>query len=629
MKKDSRAWNCVSKAALGLAGLCLCLLPAGVRAQEQQQGLCALVKIVISQQLTLERVGFLATLQITDNDPNNPITGFNANNYWTNIHYEPGSNFKDTYLNIFDYVGLGAYSYTVTYANIPPNTNPPVTTLMFAGPSSFANGVYYVTPATQMYFLCQDAAPVTIYDSLDGAPFAMALPFNLTVPGPHQLSFYAKDTSGNQETNHTVTLILPGPGSLGFSSVSASAQPLFNPGGALSIRPGAVPITFQASPNPLALKAQLDIFQGAVGWATVSNVPASPTAATSASLSIGGALVDFYTYQLNSGAWSAERAVTSPLSLSGLPAGNNTVAVLGRSQYGTCLDPSNAVMVSWVVDPSAPATTVTGAPATPSLAGSAQLTVGGRGVTNYKWALGTVGQNYYRAPTAVTTPILLTNLAAGPQVVDVLGQANGVFQPTNSPTSVTWTINPLYGYDQSALPNVLSVAFTNTGGGPVTYNWNGLSSAGVIQPPGWYTVRMAIADPLGNTNFTFALVQVGALAGTNAVLADVTRGPQNPSARGRWAVWQDQSDGHFEIYAQDVTASNSPSLASFTRLFITTGLSGQTRGTWNWTSMASTCSATGRSESRTRRKTKPSPISTESGSCAWRIPSAPGPATDA
>ena len=59
-----------------LVSLILLLLPSPGLAQEQQQGLCAQVKIVISQELTLERVGFLATLQITDNDPNDPITDF-------------------------------------------------------------------------------------------------------------------------------------------------------------------------------------------------------------------------------------------------------------------------------------------------------------------------------------------------------------------------------------------------------------------------------------------------------------------------------------------------------------------------------------------------------------------------
>ena len=48
-------------------------------AQEQFSGLCAPVTIVLSQTLTIERIGFQATLQVTDNDPNNPITDFAAN----------------------------------------------------------------------------------------------------------------------------------------------------------------------------------------------------------------------------------------------------------------------------------------------------------------------------------------------------------------------------------------------------------------------------------------------------------------------------------------------------------------------------------------------------------------------
>src|SRR5208282_1678498 len=50
-----------------------------VWAQEQNSGLCAPVVISLSQQLTLERIGFQATLQITDNDPKNPISDFAAN----------------------------------------------------------------------------------------------------------------------------------------------------------------------------------------------------------------------------------------------------------------------------------------------------------------------------------------------------------------------------------------------------------------------------------------------------------------------------------------------------------------------------------------------------------------------
>src|SRR5208283_5169486 len=127
--------------------------------------------------------------------------------------------------------------------NPPAGTNAPVTTLQFAGPSTYANGVYYVTPQTQMYFLSQDVLPVAILDSLNGSPFALALPFRLPAPGTYQLSYYATNTAGIQEATHTATLVLPGPGSLGFSSSAVPSQPIVNPGNALSVRPGDVPIT--------------------------------------------------------------------------------------------------------------------------------------------------------------------------------------------------------------------------------------------------------------------------------------------------------------------------------------------------------------------------------------------------
>jgi beta propeller repeat protein len=478
----------------------------------------------------------------------------NTNNYWTNIHYEPTNNIKDTYLNIFDLVNQGTYTYTVTYTNIGVNTNPPVTTLMFAGPVVFTNGAYYITPATQMYFTSQDASPLTIYYSLTNGPFQIAIPFTLSNPGQYLVTYYAQDINGLQESNHTATLILPGTGSLGFASTSVPAQPLYAPGGALSVRPGAIPLSFQASADATAVNAQLDVFQGVVGWATVSNAPASPTASTTATLSVGGVNVDYYIYQLNGNAWSAEQPVGTPLFLSGLAAGSNSVSVLGRSQYGAYMSAASATTVSWVVNSAAPATTISGAPATPASGYGAVLSVGGAGVTDYRW---TLDNNYYRATASVSSPIVESNLAAGPHVISVLGGTNGVDQATNVPTSVAWTVNPLYGYDLSALTNVTTVVFTNIGTGTVNYSWNGANAAGIAKPPGWYTVRITLADQLGNTNFVVGLVQIGALSGTNLVLANFNRGPQGPQGRGRWVVWQDQSDGNWEIYAQDVTASNA------------------------------------------------------------------------
>ena len=62
--------------ALGLVAVLACVPRAW--SQQQQQGLCARVKIVILQELALERVGFEATLEITNNDGDDPLTDFFA-----------------------------------------------------------------------------------------------------------------------------------------------------------------------------------------------------------------------------------------------------------------------------------------------------------------------------------------------------------------------------------------------------------------------------------------------------------------------------------------------------------------------------------------------------------------------
>lgn len=476
----------------------------------------------------------------------------NPNNFWTNVHYEKPNNFEDFYLNLFDLASAGPYTYAVTYGSPVVSTNPPVTALLFAGSANLASGVYYVTPDTQMYFISQDVTPVNIVYSLDGGVFQPALPFSLSAAGLHQVVYYATDANGLRETNHTVLLALSGVGSLGFAGFNIPAQPIYAAGDAMSVRPGSLPISFQALPDPVVVNARVDVFPGVVGWPTVGGVPSSPTAATAASLVVAGQNVDYYLSRLNGQGWSAEQPVASPLVFSGLPAGTNTVSILGRSRFGTYLDPTNALNVTWVVDPASPATAIGGTPASPTHLSSAQFTVGGTGVTAYEW---TLDNGYYRPETPIGTPVVLTNLTPGSRLLSVLGKAAGVYQPTNVPTTVAWTYDPLYGYYQGPWNSLRSAAFTNIGTNSVTFTWDGRSDAGIIQAPGWYTVRVTLTDALGGTNYSVGLAQIGVLAGTNQIIADANRGPSNPYARGRWAVWQDQSTGSWSVYAQDLTAS--------------------------------------------------------------------------
>ena len=61
----------------GLLALGLGFGPAAP-AQQQFQGSCARVKIEILQELTIERIGFEATLEVTNNEGADPITDFFA-----------------------------------------------------------------------------------------------------------------------------------------------------------------------------------------------------------------------------------------------------------------------------------------------------------------------------------------------------------------------------------------------------------------------------------------------------------------------------------------------------------------------------------------------------------------------
>jgi beta propeller repeat protein len=87
---------------------------------------------------------------------------------------------------------------------------------------------------------------------------------------------------------------------------------------------------------------------------------------------------------------------------------------------------------------------------------------------------------------------------------------------------------------------------------PQTYSWDGKNEQGTIMPPGWYTVRLTLKDPVGRVTCATKLVQLGEFAGAFNALAAASRGPENPNARGRWAVWQDQSSGNPQIYVQDL-----------------------------------------------------------------------------
>ena len=71
---------------------------------------------------------------------------------------------------------------------------------------------------------------------------------------------------------------------------------------------------------------------------------------TSATFNIGGPGIVSYKYRMGGGAWSAERAVGTPIALAGLASGDYTLDVIGLNYAGVWQDVSAAASISWTVD---------------------------------------------------------------------------------------------------------------------------------------------------------------------------------------------------------------------------------------------------------------------------------------
>ena len=89
--------------------------------------------------------------------------------------------------------------------------------------------------------------------------------------------------------------------------------------------------------------------------ATITGEPRTPTLATTATLTFGGAGVTHYKFKLNNGAYGAETPAFTPITLAGLANGStNTVSVLGRNSGGI-YQSIPTLSKTWVVNTAWPA----------------------------------------------------------------------------------------------------------------------------------------------------------------------------------------------------------------------------------------------------------------------------------
>lgn len=247
--------------------------------------------------------------------------------------------------------------------------------------------------------------------------------------------------------------------------------------------------------------------------AVISNPPASVTALTNFSLTIGGTDVTQYRYHLDTDDWSA--AATGPISLSSLALGSHTLYVIGGDSESVWQDTASPTTATWEIR-ATPQATITNPPASATTLTSFSVTIAGDNVTQYKYHL---DSNDWSAASDVTTPISLSGMSSGAHTLYVLGSDGTLWQDAASPTSATWTVNPPVA------------ALTNAPGSPTTDRSYSLIVGGsnVSQykyrlDSGAWSVATDIATPI-----TLASLDIGShnlsIVGGNDVLWQDTASP--------------------------------------------------------------------------------------------------------
>jgi len=479
----------------------------------------------------------------------------NKNNYWTDVRYKKITNERIPRLHLFDLLDTGHYQYQVIYAQSQEDHTAPATTIRFSGASQKINGIYYCLPETQIYFTVDDDSPSgTFYKLDDSDQFRPAYPFQIRDYGEHQVSFYSQDASENREYTQNVQISILDNTSI-IQNFDISDHRMLMSNDIISIDPSQIDIQFQVAQQAVSSQATLEIFKGILAWVQVSGVPASPTSNTSTELHIKGDLADFYQYQINDGQWSDDIPILEPISLKNLPEGAVHVRVRGRNSHGDYVSEDHSVDVFWRIDSKAPVIHIGNTPATPSRNNYANLYVSG--VELYRYAHTSEESSYYRPETNTEAPIQLEHLLPGKQVIKVIGKMGDFWQSQENPTMVQWHIDPDYGFDCKQLERVRQVKWEKAEGKKLSFQWDGKNDAGHDLPSGYYTARLTVTDDLGQTSYGMKMIHLGDMITTPQLIDQRKTIQTHLSVSKHWAVWQDQRNNNWDIFARNLNDSDS------------------------------------------------------------------------
>jgi len=173
--------------------------------------------------------------------------------------------------------------------------------------------------------------------------------------------------------------------------------------------------------------------------AVLSNTPPVLTNQRSANITVGGSGVTHYKYKLDAGSFGAETSISQSIILSNLIDGIHVFYVIGRNSAGNWQSESSASVFVWTVDVTAPTAVLASALAPVTSQKTGSISVGGTGLTHYKYKL---DAGSFGAETAVSQDISLSGLGEGSHTVSAIGKdAMGNWQLESSASVFTWTVD--------------------------------------------------------------------------------------------------------------------------------------------------------------------------------------------
>ncbi len=161
-------------------------------------------------------------------------------------------------------------------------------------------------------------------------------------------------------------------------------------------------------------------------------------------ITVGGTDVVGYKYRIDTGLWSMEHPIADTIALAGLTETSHQLRVIARDAAGNWQAIDAPTTISWTIDATAPAASLSNLPADPTPLRDISIIVGGVGVVAYKYSLDDASPDW-SAKSEIDIALPVTN---GTQLAEtthnlyvIARDAAGNWQTDADRTIITWTVD--------------------------------------------------------------------------------------------------------------------------------------------------------------------------------------------